>query len=301
MTEVAMRLKISRAAAGEHLLQVINEGYHCLHGMEADYQTKAGMGEFNATQDVPRYERQFEQWTMRVWDVLDEIFPTDYEWNYFSTGETPRKLIYTVRARIRPFITRLSNILNSGLNRYTDLPIQERLVVEDIDSFRNVRDVNPSMVAAFLKDGYLDVAEDTVQLALEAILDVPFHKKDWGGECNDLYTANVVVNGHRRPTAFLLKGNGLKKNRMEVRDCGKNGDQVIRLFRSPADLFVVQFVGNISESVIQQAQAEIAQLKRQDKDPHFLIVDGQDTARLLYAYGKLPASGPPVTSGSVSP
>jgi hypothetical protein len=305
-----MRLKTSRPAAEKRLLQIINEGYTCLRAVEADYERKAGMGEYNAVRDIPLYQRQFEQWTMRVWDVLDGIFPTDQEWNYVSTEETRLRVFYPkidqrwadFRDGIKPWISRLRTILDNDLNRYTDLPIKERLVVEDIDSFMKVRDVNPGMVAAFLKGGYLDVAEDPVQLALEAILDVPFHKKDWGGEGNDLYTANVIVNGRRRPTAFLLKGNGLKnkKKHMEVGDCGKNGDQVIRLFRSPADLFVIQYVGNISEAVIQQAQAEIAQVKGQGKDAHFLIMDGQDTARLLYAYGKLPATGA-VTGRTPSP
>jgi|GEM_PF-7105510 len=114
-----------------------------------------------------------------------------------------------------------------------------------------------------------------------------FHKKDWGGESNDLYTANVIVNGTRRPTAFMLKGNGLKARMMEVKHCGKNGDQVIRLFQSPAELFVIQFVRCISEAVVNHAHGEVARLKTQGKDARFLIMDGQDTARILRAYGKL--------------
>jgi hypothetical protein len=181
--------------------------------------------------------------------------------------------------------------LNEIIRWCADLPLNERLYVEDVDSFMHVRDVNPSMVATFLSNGYLARPEDTVQLALEAILGVGFHKKDWGGEGNDLYTANVIVNGCRRPTAFLLKGKGLENKTMEIKHCGKNGDQIIRLFQSPADLFVIQFVGNISEAVIQQAHAEIARLKNQGKNAQFLIMDGQDTARLMYAYGKLGATG----------
>lgn len=90
----------------------------------------------------------------------------------------------------------------------------ERLYVEDVDSFSKVRDVNPSMVTRFLSNSFLDWSEDQVQLALEQILDVSFHKKDWGGEINDLYTANVVVAGDRRATAFLLKGPGIGKKEM---------------------------------------------------------------------------------------
>jgi hypothetical protein len=164
---------------------------------------------------------------------------------------------------------------------------KDRLHVEDVDSFAKVRDVHPRMIAGFLKDGYLDQAEDAIQRALESVLGVSFHKKDWGGEGNDLYTSNVLVNGARIPTAFMLKGKGQRSRTMEVKHCRKNGGQVIRLFQSPAYLFVIQFVGNISEAVIQHAQSEVAQLKLQGKETHFLILDGQDTARLMHAYGKL--------------
>ena len=84
-----------------------------------------------------------------------------------------------------------------------------RVYVEDIDSFAEVRKVDRNNVAQLLRNGYLDVSEETIQLALESILEVAFHKKDWGGEVNDLYTANVRVKGTRTPTAFMLKGNGL--------------------------------------------------------------------------------------------
>jgi hypothetical protein len=162
-----------------------------------------------------------------------------------------------------------------------------RIHVEDIDNFAKVRNVNPNTVARFLQNGYLDQSEDAIQMALESILGVAFHKKDWGGESNDLYTANVRLNGLRTPTAFLLKGNGLKTRTMEVKHCGKNGDQVMRLFQGPAALFVIQFVGNISEALIHHAEGEVARLKLAGREAYFVILDGQDTARLMHAYGKL--------------
>ena len=191
-------------------------------------------------------------------------------------------------------ISENGNVVQNLMKNAGDTSAKERLFIDDIESFSKVRDVTTATVAPLLKGGYLDVAEDMVQNALEEILAVVLHKKDWGGEVNDLYTANVLVDGGRRATAFLLKGNGLTAKTMEIKHCGKNGDQVVRLFQSPADLFVIQFVGNISEAVIQHAHGEIARQKTQGKEAHFLIVDGQDTARLLFAYGKLarPASLP---------
>jgi hypothetical protein len=181
----------------------------------------------------------------------------------------------------------LVNIRQNSLPQYTDLPITDRLYIEDIDSFQRVRDVNPAMVMTFLDNGYLKKSEDQVQLALEQVLGVSFHKKDSSVELNDLFTANVLVNGTRRATAFLLKGPGIGKKEMTIADCGHNGDQIVRLFDTPADLFVVQYVGPISDLLIKDVQGKTAQLRSTGRTAHFLIMDGQDTARVLNAYGKM--------------
>ncbi len=108
-----------------------------------------------------------------------------------------------------------------------------------------------------------------------------FHRKDWGGEINDLYTANVVVNGARRATAFLLKGPGIGKKVMEIADCGKRGDQIVRLFNTPADLFVIQYAGPIANIMIKDVQGKAANLRARGRDANFLIMDAQDTARVV--------------------
>lgn len=74
---------------------------------------------------------------------------------------------------------------------------------------------------------------------------------------------------------------------MHIADCGKRGDQIVRLFDTPADLFVVQYVGPITDLLIKDVQSKIEALKSMGKKGNFLIIDGQDTARLLYAYGRL--------------
>jgi hypothetical protein len=177
--------------------------------------------------------------------------------------------------------------IESGVVSVANAANRDRLHVEDVDSFARVRDVTPAMVATKMDRGFLDISEDAVQFALEQVLDVPFHKKDWGGEFCDAYTANAKVNGQRRTTAFLLKGPGIGKKEMTIADCGTNGDQLVRLFMLPADLFVIQYVGPISELLIAEVQDEINELRSQGRDVHFLIMDGQDTARFLMAYDKL--------------
>ncbi len=74
---------------------------------------------------------------------------------------------------------------------------------------------------------------------------------------------------------------------MEIRHCGANGDQLLRLCASPAELFVVQFVGTISEAVIADLDGKIWQARSQGKEAWYCIMDGQNTARVLRAYGEL--------------
>ncbi len=176
---------------------------------------------------------------------------------------------YQFQSRLRKcryLVRGLNQLRLRSLPEYTDLPLDARLYVEDIDSFRKVRDVNPATARKFLKNGYFDRSEDSVQTALERILSVPFHKKDWGGEQNDLYTANLAVNGSRHETAFLLKGNGLRSATMEIKHCGANGDQIWRLCTSPARLYVIQFVGTISEAVISDIDGKVRHYRSQGKD-----------------------------------
>jgi hypothetical protein len=88
-------------------------------------------------------------------------------------------------------------------------------------------------------------------------------------------------------TAFALKGRGLQKPILEIGDCGKNGDQLVRLLESPARLFVVQFIGNISESVIKDMEGKVHAARAQGREAWYCIMNGQDTARVLKAYGKI--------------
>jgi hypothetical protein len=186
--------------------------------------------------------------------------------------------LYQARAEARQ--RRTARIPN-----YSTLPVTRRIYIDDIDSFWKVRQVSAESIAHLLTNGYLERSEDTIQRAFEKILIVPLHKIDWAGELNDLYTANLVVNGGWRvATAFLLKGKGLRRRELQISDCGKNGDQIVRLVDSPAELFIVQFVGNISEAVIKDLDGKILSLHAQGKAARYCIIDGQDTARLLKAY-----------------
>ena len=290
-----MRLRTHFATANEELVALVNEGYNVLSAMQDDYRRRKEEGTYDDLNDVQELVAPFEVWVAKVEESLGRIFPTQLETHLFLDQELPDYAFsmdgippkyLNAKRNCNYYVRGLNKIRLQSLPEYTDLPLNARLFVEDIDSFRKVRDVNPTTVTNVLKDGYLDQSEESVQTALERILNVSFHKKDWGGEINDLYTANVIINGARCETAFLLKGNGLRKKTMEIRDCGSNGDQILRLCESPAKLFVIQFVGRISEAVISDIDGKVRQMRSQGRDAWYCIMDGQDTARVLRAYGE---------------
>ena len=290
-----MRLKMAKSTAEEELSLLVSEGYKIASWMGADYTQKASNGTYNEVTDNKLYENTINAWLKKVESALISIFPTDLEINTFGHPEDSG-LVSTgvninfdsMRRRTIAFARGLQRIIEVNLSRYTDLPIKTRLFLEDIDSFKKAKDVNPAVVKPFLKEGYyLNLSEDAIQMGLEQVLAVSFHKKDWGGEENDLYTANVIVQGGRVASAFLLKGNGLKKHTMEIANCGSNGDQLVRLTQSPAQLFFVQFVGEVSENIIKDVEGKVELMRNKGKDARYCILNGQDTARILFAYNIL--------------
>ncbi|NGX96094.1 MAG: hypothetical protein G4V63_12980, partial [Candidatus Afipia apatlaquensis] len=68
---------------------------------------------------------------------------------------------------------------------------------------------------------------------------------------------------------------------------GKNGDQIQRLFNSPADVFFVQYHDQIDESVVEQMKRfAIANSVTENKLVMFGVIDGDDSNRLIAAYPK---------------
>jgi hypothetical protein len=66
---------------------------------------------------------------------------------------------------------------------------------------------------------------------------------------------------------------------------GKNGNQIQRLFLSPAEIFVVQYHSQIDQDVIEQMRAFAAlNSVREGKRIWYGLIDGDDTNRLLAAY-----------------
>jgi hypothetical protein len=169
-----------------------------------------------------------------------------------------------------------------------DSAIASRLVdhlalhVQSIDQFKSVDfhwSPTPSQFERLRAVSERQFKELLCRLLSEA--EVP---KDWGGEETDLFTSNLSVDGKRLTAAFLLKGPA-RFHEMTLADCGKNGDQIYRLFNTPADVFVLQHCHKVSPAVRKTMEAFA--FSRYSRTCMFTIIDGYDTARILHANGLL--------------
>jgi hypothetical protein len=151
------------------------------------------------------------------------------------------------------------------------------LSIDDIASFEKVKRIalgqraTPINERAF-KEGVQYVIGETGKFV------------DWGGEKSDLFTTKIRIYSKRVPCAFAFKGKG-KKGVLKIKDLGKNGDQLLRLFQTEAEAFFVQYWNQIDPAVYELTQQlAIAKSAMTGRQIYFGIIDGDDSQRLVAAY-----------------
>jgi hypothetical protein len=161
--------------------------------------------------------------------------------------------------------------------------LYKRIYVDKIDSFKEAGKVNPQDVRARIP---LNVSEEYVKKSFANVIGENFIRKDWAGEKSDLYSSHVIYEGNRISAAFLLKGPAV--TRLTIDKCGKRGNQILRLVKEPATLFIVQHTGEIDSDVIEFLEICVSDLShRKGKKLYYCTIDGVDTARILIAYDKI--------------
>lgn len=151
------------------------------------------------------------------------------------------------------------------------------VTVDGIDSFEKVRTVP-------LAEAFIRMPERTFKEGTARILGERSSFSDWGGELRDLSSTRLRVDGKRCAAALAFKGPGTS-GRLTPAKCGKNGDQIQRLLRCPAEVFLMQYWGEIDDSVLEQLE-KLTTLKAylENRRLWYGIIDGQDSARLIRAY-----------------
>ena|SRR2546426_9230664 len=172
-----------------------------------------------------------------------------------------------------------SNIINVNFPAPKDMVDAREIKIDGIDSFQKVREVRLSP-----KQKLMPIGENAFQAGLQKIIQEDGIHNDWGGETDDLFSSRLVLNGQRVNVAFGLKGKGTSGKLVPAK-MGKQGDQIQRLFRAPADVFLVQYWGQIDESILVEMNAmAITRSFYEKKIVYYGAIDGQDTQRLILAY-----------------
>jgi hypothetical protein len=209
---------------------------------------------------------------------------TAYEKVAFIQPYRDKILNYATDRKVReavPTKRRFSSSASVRLNVDVKVPatrVRAKLVtVDDIDSFSGVRKIR-SVLAA------VKMPEARFKDGVARILGERGTFKDWGGEIRDLSSTRLKIGGKRRAAAFAFKGPGTS-GRLTPRKLGKNGDQIQRLARCPAEVFLVQYWNEMDDSVLEQLE-KFVQLKAylERRTLWYGVIDGQDSARLIAAY-----------------
>ncbi len=150
---------------------------------------------------------------------------------------------------------------------------------EDIDQFSKMRDVEVENADEWM-DAMRALPEAEVKEAIASLFSEPT-KKDWGGESDDHFSANVLVQGRRRTAAFLLKG-PTQFREMTLDMCGTRSDQIHRMVDSDADISVVQHAHLIGAVVRRTLRNEA--IRPGNSRRKYCLIDGQATYRILKAY-----------------
>lgn len=153
------------------------------------------------------------------------------------------------------------------------------ILPEDIDQFSKMRDVGVES-----EEEWMSVMETLPEIkvkdAIAGLLSEPT-KKDWAGESNDHFSANILVHGRRRTAAFLLKGPSDFRE-MSLDMCGKRANQILRMVDSDADISVVQHAHLISSDVRRTLRA--LTIRPGNFRRKYCLIDGQATYRILKAH-----------------
>lgn len=180
-----------------------------------------------------------------------------------------------------PFI--VGNLAQKPANGF-DLPLYSSMEVfpEDVDQFSGIDFTRP--VSTQELNQLKGIPEKLVKEVLCDLLSEIEAPKDWGGEDCDLFSTNVRLQGRALTAAFLLKGPA-RFRQMSIADCGKNGDQVIRLFNTGVDLLIVQHCHKISPQV--RTHVRNAAIARMSIACRYMFLDGYRTVNIMRHVGKI--------------
>jgi hypothetical protein len=153
------------------------------------------------------------------------------------------------------------------------------ITVDDVESFKLVRKVKAIDPGLRLNK----VREEVIKTGLKRIIGEGNDFRDWGGEKNDLFTNKFKRSSSRTTAALALKGRATQGT-LTPKKMGKNGDQVLRLAGSSAEVLFVVYHSKVDESVHEQLRLAALGRSMAGRKIYYGVIDGDDLNRLYQAY-----------------
>jgi hypothetical protein len=154
------------------------------------------------------------------------------------------------------------------------------ITIDDVDQFKRVRKLNKGK-----QKPLLPIPESRFKRGLQRLFKDYGEHKDHGGEIDDFYTNQFRVEGKRYSAAFALKGPGVGVKIVTPGRWGKQGNQIQRLVKAPARVFLLQSELQIDEYSIDQLKSLTEHKAHQEGRKLFYgYIDMHDSTRLRKAY-----------------
>ena len=186
------------------------------------------------------------------------------------TVRNPSKTVTNIQLRVTP-----------GMR---DVVIDVRNVtIDEIGNFSKVRALKVEKLPSRLEPPRLP--ESAFKNGVVKILGNRGTFQDWGGEKNDLFSTHFEIEGKRYAGAIAFKGPATS-GILTPGKMGKNGDQIQRLLSSAAQVFIVQYEGQIAESVLEQMRRLAAEKSMAERQRIYYGTIGLEDSyrlRLMYA------------------
>jgi len=191
-----------------------------------------------------------------------------------------KKLREDYPTKTNPKTKSLTSSFQINLRMPQKIAKTKSISIQEIDNFSKIKKMKPM-------EYDLEKNEDDIKELFKKIAGEKGRFTDSPVEKNDLLTY-LTMNGKKFLVAFAFKGKSKKTiKKLRPMDMGKNGDQVERLFSSPAEIFFVQFVGQLHELMLSKMEEQsILKSYYTGKKIYYGIIDGNDTSKIFEKYGK---------------
>jgi hypothetical protein len=154
------------------------------------------------------------------------------------------------------------------------------ITMNDVDQFKRARNLNRQK-----QKPLSPLPESRFKKGLQRLFKDYGEYKDHGGEIDDFHTNQFSMAGKRYSASFALKGPGVGVKIVTPGKWGKQGNQIQRMVKAPARVFLLQSELQIDQYSVDQLKSLVEHKAHEEGRKLFYgYLDMHDSSRLRRAY-----------------